>query len=86
MNFKEKLSDEIYEMMHLGFMESEMWDNEIIPNLIYIFETELLDKELAKARTRLPFFSSPEEYWMTQGKIHFIKELKEKLHYRDDTI
>lgn len=80
MNFKEKLLDTIYEMMHLGFMESELWDNEVIPNIIYIFESELIDKELAKARTRLPYFSSPEEYWMTQGRIKLLKELKEKIH------
>lgn len=63
----------------------EMTDQTAL-DISYLIESELLDKELAKARTRLPFFSSPEEYWMTQGKIHFIKEVKEKLHYRDDKI
>ena len=53
---------------------------EATEDIINIIEMELFDKELAKARTRLPFFSSPEEYWMTQGRIKLLKEFKEKLH------
>lgn len=44
-----------------------------------IIDKEYLDTELNKARARLIYFSAPEEYWMAQGKIVFIKELKEKL-------
>lgn len=49
-------------------------------DIIFFIESELLDKELAKARTHLAVISSPEEYWMQQGKIQLLKELKEKLH------
>jgi hypothetical protein len=75
---KDKINDYLFECVtHTDiFPETD--------EIINIIEMELLDKELAKYRLRLPYFASPEDYWMAQGKIHFIKELKEKLHTQEE--
>lgn len=88
-NFNNNFTDKIEFYIRHHVQGNEMGidgQEDAAEDIMYFIESELLDKELIHNRWKLNVFSSPEEYWIIQGKIYLLKELKEKLHNNNNII